>query len=79
MLSNLTNLPEVVEPILTLALIGIAGGVGFLFGTDTAEPAVVEGNLFEVHPIASAITAVCTVITTTLAIVKFFKKRKNKK
>ena len=79
MLSNLTNLPEVVEPILTLALIGIAGGAGFLLGADTAEPPVVAGNLFEVHPEASAITAVCTVITTILAVVKFFKKRKNKK
>ena len=79
MLSNLTNLPEVVEPILTLALMGIAGGAGFLFGADTAEPAVVERSLFEIHPEASAITAVCTVITTILAIVKFFKNWKNKK
>ena len=76
MLSNFINLPEVVEPILALALMGIAGGAGFLFGTDTAEPAK---NIIVEHPAASIIIAVCAVITTTLAIVKFFKKWKNKK
>ena len=78
MLSNLTNLPEVVEPILTLALMGIAGGVGFLFGTDTGKPPPEDGLSAEYLAVA-IITAVCTVITTILAVVKFFKKRKNKK
>ena len=77
MLSNFTNLPEVVEPF-TLALMGIAGGIGFLFGADTVKPATEDGLSAEYLAVA-IITAACAVITTILAIVKFFKKRKNKK